>query len=121
LRRGRVSPGDREADVGVGHSGGSGEPKAVSGQVGYAEIADDLVLVCRVANVRRRERAAFGPTRSLSSGFSPFVRRSRIGTRRSLRSTIYPGEADPGIARETGPLRTSAHLDASLAADTINL
>lgn len=49
---------DVQRDACVGHPGGSGVPEAVSGEVGQAEIADDLVPVRGVAHGRDHESAA---------------------------------------------------------------
>lgn len=47
-----------QRDAGVYHPGRAGVPEAVSGEVGQAEIADDLVPVRRVPHGRGRESTA---------------------------------------------------------------
>ena len=49
---------DVERDAGICHPCRAGVPEAVSGEVGQAEIADDLAPVRRVPHGRGRERAA---------------------------------------------------------------
>lgn len=49
---------DVQRDAGVRHPGRAGVPEPVAGEVGQAEIADDLVPVRRVPHGRGRESAA---------------------------------------------------------------
>lgn len=49
---------DMEGDSGVGEPGGTGVSEAVSGEVGQAEVSNDLVPAGGVANVGCREEAA---------------------------------------------------------------